>query len=57
MTQHDHINSHVHNAHEAEAEVPRAARFSLSQHGVGPRLALAGVLVVLIWAAILMLVK
>lgn len=32
-------------------------RFSLAQHGVGVRLALAAVLVVLIWVTVLALVR
>jgi hypothetical protein len=46
MTHHDHNHS----------DTRRAMRFSLSQQGVGVRLALAGVLVVLIWVTILALV-
>jgi len=48
MTHHEHNHDH--------SRARRFGRFSLSQSGVGTRLLLAAVLVVLIWAAIIALV-
>jgi hypothetical protein len=47
MTHHD----------DHHSDLKRSMRFSLAQHGVGARLALAAVLVVLIWVTVLALVR